>query len=75
MITLRNLSERAYLYPICFDISDIELIGDDPVIAGSFADIYKARFRDQTVCLKMIRVCDSSQVDYTTEVRLHKYHI
>jgi hypothetical protein len=57
--------------PTHLDTSSTELIDNDPVIAGSFADIYK----DYTVCLKLIRVCDSSQVDYTTEVRLHKNHI
>jgi hypothetical protein len=75
VITLRRLSERTHLYPKCFDLNDsIELIGDDPIIAGSFADICKARFRDQIVCLKMIRVCDSSQVEYITKVRLHQHH-
>ncbi|KAF5383106.1 hypothetical protein D9615_004830 [Tricholomella constricta] len=36
--------------------------GDDPVAAGSFADIYKGRFVGQAVCLKVIRLYQTSEV-------------
>ena len=56
------------MYPICYNLGDIELESEYPVAAGSFADIYKGRFRGQVVCLKVIRIYQTSQVQMFLKV-------
>ncbi|KAG6864765.1 hypothetical protein C0991_007291, partial [Blastosporella zonata] len=62
LVATQRLSRRAGLYPKCYNLEDIEMVEDHPVAAGSFADIYKGRFLGQSVCLKVIRVYQTSHV-------------
>lgn len=72
IVTMQRLSKKSQLYPKCFDLKDaVQAIGDDPVAAGSFADIHKGRFQNQLVCIKLIRVYQSSQVEYVVKVIHH----
>lgn len=58
------------MYPSCYGLKAIELVGDHPVAAGSFADIYKGSSQGQLVCMKVIRIYEASQVDYLLKVFL-----
>jgi len=69
VVAMQRLSAKTSLYPKVFDFKGISLVEDNPVFAGGFADIYKGRLGDRFVCLKMIRVFESSQVDYVVKVR------
>ncbi|KAG6828686.1 hypothetical protein H0H87_001265, partial [Tephrocybe sp. NHM501043] len=62
LVATQRLSRSAGLYPKCYDLEDIEMVEDHPIAAGSFADIYKGRFLGQAVCLKVIRVYQTSHV-------------
>ncbi|KAF9455773.1 hypothetical protein BDZ94DRAFT_1205430 [Collybia nuda] len=65
VVTMQRLSKKSLLYPKCFDLKDaVQAISEDPVAAGSFADIHQGRFQNQVVCIKLIRVYQSSQVEY-----------
>lgn len=45
-------------------------VGDQPLAAGGFADIHKGLIKDKSVCLKVIRLYQVSQVDYVLKVCL-----
>lgn len=67
---MQKLSKRSELFPECFDLKGtVQLEDDGPIVCGGFADIYDGHFRDQRVCFKMIRVYQTSQIDYVIKVR------
>ncbi|KAG6917754.1 hypothetical protein DXG01_001292 [Tephrocybe rancida] len=55
IVATQRLSRRTGIYPRHRD-------EDHPVAAGAFADIYKGRFLGQAICLKVIRVYQTSLV-------------
>jgi len=69
---MQRLSKRNNLYPKYFALEGVTVIGNDPVAGGSFADIYKGSFKNQLVCLKMVKVFESSQVDYIVKQFSHE---
>jgi hypothetical protein len=69
VVTMQRLSKRSQLYPKYLDLKDaIQAVDKDPVAAGSFGDIHKGRFQNQSVCVKLIRVYQTSQVEYIVKV-------
>ena len=68
VVAMQRLSRKTNLYPKTFTLKDVMVIDNSRVGAGGFADIYKGRFKDQFVCLKMIRAFKSSQVEYIVKV-------
>ena len=76
VVAMQRLSKKTNLYPKFFSLEDGDIteIGRDPVAAGSFADIYKARFKNQLVSLKVIRVFEASGVEYVVKV-CHFFHV
>ncbi|MDV2583587.1 hypothetical protein, partial [Alkalibacillus haloalkaliphilus] len=66
---MQRLSTRSGLYPICYNLEQVE-VDRIPIAAGGFADIYRGRFQDQPVCLKAIRVYQTTQIDYFLKVLL-----
>ncbi|KAH0582271.1 hypothetical protein H2248_011911 [Termitomyces sp. 'cryptogamus'] len=60
LIATQRLSSCSGLYPTCYDLKTIELMGGHPVTSGGFADIYKGRCNSEIVCLKVIRVYQTS---------------
>lgn len=71
MIATQRLAKTTNLYPKCFALEDIGItVGDQPVAAGGFADIHKGRIQNKSVCLKVIRLYQVSQVDYVLKVCL-----
>ncbi|KAG6918453.1 hypothetical protein DXG01_014330 [Tephrocybe rancida] len=64
IVALQRISTRSGLYPACYELDGIQQIGQYPVTAGGFADIYKGKLRAQVVCLKTIRLYEKSQIDH-----------
>jgi len=48
---------------------DIKVIGEHPMAAGSFADIWEATYGDRRVVLKSYRRCVTSNVTQIVAVR------
>ena len=67
---MQRLSQKTGLYPECFSLEDMTLVLNEPVTAGGFADIYKGYYKGQMVCLKAIRVYQSSRVQSVLKVYL-----
>lgn len=70
IVATQRLSKHAGLYPACYSLKDVEVVGDHPIAAGSFADIYKGNFQGRFVCMKVIRVYQATQVEYFLTVTL-----
>ncbi|KAF9457681.1 kinase-like domain-containing protein [Collybia nuda] len=64
VVAVQRLSQHSGLYPTCFGLEGVQLVGEDPVTAGSFGDIYRGSLQQQQVCLKVIRIYQASRVDY-----------
>ncbi|KAG5353082.1 hypothetical protein C0989_010464 [Termitomyces sp. Mn162] len=64
IVATQRLSEHSGLYPVCYRLKGVEQVEAEPVTAGGFADIYKAKFQGQVVCLKVIRLYQNSQLEY-----------
>ncbi|KAJ7698157.1 kinase-like domain-containing protein [Mycena metata] len=58
---LLKLSKRSSRHPQCFAIPDLQLTG--PVAGGGFADIWTSNFHNQTVCVKIMRVFETVDVE------------
>ncbi|KAF9442626.1 kinase-like protein [Macrolepiota fuliginosa MF-IS2] len=54
------------LYPRCYVLKDIALGSLEA--AGGFCDVYKARHGSLSLCMKIVRVCQGSQLDKTLQV-------
>jgi serine/threonine protein kinase len=64
---LLKLSRASRLYPESFVLKGIEIIGD-PIAAGGFADVYKARLQGQEIAIKVLRVYQKSDIDKLLKV-------
>ncbi|KAG6836667.1 hypothetical protein H0H93_005214 [Arthromyces matolae] len=64
IVVIQRLSVKAGLYPKCYELKDQIQTGDEPVAAGGFADIYKGTFKGETVCIKVMRVYESSDKEH-----------
>ncbi|KAF5373249.1 hypothetical protein D9615_007439 [Tricholomella constricta] len=62
VVATQRLSKRSGLYPACYSLEGI-VVESRPIAAGGFADIYKGHFRSHTVCIKVIRLYQTSQED------------
>ena len=64
---LLRLSKSSKLYPECLTITDLER--DDEVLdSGRFGEIYKGRFRNQAICLKIVN--RKTQINHLLKVSL-----
>ncbi|KAL0567524.1 Rho guanine nucleotide exchange factor, partial [Marasmius crinis-equi] len=63
--TLVRLSDRSSLFPKCLSIQNVETVGQYAVNGGAFGEIWKGRIGNQiqTVCLKIVRVYEKSDVE------------
>ncbi|KAG5353081.1 hypothetical protein C0989_010463 [Termitomyces sp. Mn162] len=60
----QRLSRKSGRYPICYELKGVKQVETEPTAAGGFADIYKAVFEGQVVCLKVIRLYQDSQLEH-----------
>ncbi|KAG6817144.1 hypothetical protein H0H87_012105 [Tephrocybe sp. NHM501043] len=63
-VATQRIAAESGLYPTCYELKDVVQLGQHPVAAGGFADIYKGTFRGQVVCLKTIRLYQKVHIDY-----------
>lgn len=64
---LLKLSKKSKQHPRCLTLSDLQLTGY-PVTGGSFGDIYKIQFQDETVCVKVMRMYQEADVEALLKV-------
>ncbi|KAK1223868.1 Rho guanine nucleotide exchange factor [Marasmius sp. AFHP31] len=57
-----HLSKNSGMYPECLTIKNVEKLGEHPVAGGGFGDVWKGRVAEQTVCLKIVRVFNASDL-------------
>ncbi|KAG6835373.1 hypothetical protein H0H93_002059 [Arthromyces matolae] len=69
VVAMQRLSAKTELYPLRYILDGpLKLVEDHPVNAGRFADIYRANFRGEVICLKVVRVFDSSLVQHMAKI-------
>ncbi|KAF9450092.1 kinase-like protein [Macrolepiota fuliginosa MF-IS2] len=68
-VALLRLSARSSLLPSCFILGGVER-ESDACTCGGFGDIYKGTFRGHRVCVKMVRVCGPSCMDYARTFKM-----
>ncbi|KAG6818414.1 hypothetical protein H0H93_005163, partial [Arthromyces matolae] len=64
IVATQRISARSGLYPACYVLKDVEQIGQFSVNGGGFADIYQGKFEGQLVCIKAIRLYQTSQIEH-----------
>ncbi|THU85506.1 hypothetical protein K435DRAFT_387949 [Dendrothele bispora CBS 962.96] len=57
-----RLSDRAGLYPNCLALDNVTKVGDHPVAAGGFGEIWKGLIEGQMACLKVVKIYGGSDV-------------
>ncbi|KAK7466334.1 Rho guanine nucleotide exchange factor [Stygiomarasmius scandens] len=57
-----RLSKRSNLYPSCLAMKDTVKIGDYPVAAGGFGDIWKGSIGGRMACLKVVKLYNESDI-------------
>jgi hypothetical protein len=65
---LIKLSGATGLYPECLDLKGIHIIGD-AIGGGGFADVFKGRFRDQDIAVKVLKVYQKSDIEKLLKVK------
>ncbi|KAG6839972.1 hypothetical protein C0991_009927 [Blastosporella zonata] len=69
LVAAQRLSRRSGLHPTCYELKGIKLLSEFPIASGGFADVYKGNFEGQTVCLKVLRIYQTTKVQSFFEVR------
>ncbi|KAF8145827.1 hypothetical protein K438DRAFT_1871307 [Mycena galopus ATCC 62051] len=59
---LLHLCSASGLYPRCFTLTSLEKVGEQ-VAAGGFSDIWKGLIRTQTVCVKVMRLFQTADIE------------
>ncbi|KAG6901527.1 hypothetical protein C0995_010826, partial [Termitomyces sp. Mi166 len=60
----QRLATKSKLYPTCYELKNITQDSQFPLLAGGFADIFKGHFEGEVVCLKAIRVYQTTRIEY-----------
>lgn len=69
MSASRTLVSKTELSPEQPAIQDIERLDEKPVAGGAYADVHRAKLHDKFVCLKIIRVYQTSSYENILKVR------
>ncbi|KAG6849479.1 hypothetical protein H0H93_008060 [Arthromyces matolae] len=60
-VALVRLCRKSELYPRCFSLHDVQInLQDFPVASGGFGEVYQAIHRGNTVCVKIVRMYQTS---------------
>lgn len=70
MTAMLRLSRKSLLYPRCFTLKEVDR-DHSPVTAGHFGDIFKGKFRGLDVCLKVIKMYETSRIGDFLKVRVN----
>ncbi|GLB37955.1 putative protein tyrosine kinase [Lyophyllum shimeji] len=68
IVATQRLAGKSGLYPACYELTGVTIVGEHSESAGRFADIYKGSFRGRLVCLKTIRLDKKTQIDHLLKV-------
>ncbi|KAJ7833623.1 kinase-like domain-containing protein [Mycena olivaceomarginata] len=60
---LLQLSRPSGLHPRCMALSGLQKIGQQAVAGGAFGDIWKGLVQEQSVCVKIMRIFEDSNVE------------
>ncbi|KAF9450882.1 kinase-like protein, partial [Macrolepiota fuliginosa MF-IS2] len=66
---LCSLAKLARVYPLCYTLKNIRLSATQPLAAGGYADIYKVPYKDQTMCIKVLRLFGDDRTQALISVR------
>ncbi|GLB44105.1 putative ste ste11 protein kinase [Lyophyllum shimeji] len=72
MNALLRLSKRSGLYPTLLLRTQVSLDGTDAVAAGQFGDVWKGRFQDRQVAVKVLKVYITSDLTKHFKKVLHE---
>lgn len=64
-----RLSRKSLLYPRCFTLEGVDQ-DSSPVTAGHFGEIFRGKFLGLTVCLKVIKMYETSRMEDFLKVHL-----
>ena len=67
ILALIRLSKASGCVPECLVLKGIQVDGD-PVARGGFGDVYKGRFRNQEIALKVLNFYQKSDIDKLLKV-------
>jgi len=59
---MMHLSKKSGLYPNCLVLDNVTKIGEHPVAAGGFGEIWRGLIGGQMACLKVVKVYSNSDV-------------
>ncbi|KAJ3574265.1 hypothetical protein NP233_g1882 [Leucocoprinus birnbaumii] len=62
LVALYKLSKTSQLYPQCYSLKDSIVPGHSAEKYGGFSDIFKGKFEDKELCLKIVRLNQSNMV-------------
>ena len=68
--TMLRLSKNSGLHPKCLAIQNVKKVGEHPITAGGFGDVWKGTIGDSNklVCLKIMKVYLNSDVVQLSKV-------
>ncbi|KAK1223870.1 Rho guanine nucleotide exchange factor [Marasmius sp. AFHP31] len=67
-----HLSKNSGMYPECLTIKNVEKLGEHPVAGGGFGDVWKGRVAERTVCLKIVRVFNASDLQHLVKAYMQE---
>ncbi|KAG5724543.1 putative serine/threonine-protein kinase [Termitomyces sp. T112] len=69
IVATQKLATKSGLYPTCHELSDTDItIYNIPDYSGGFCDIFKGAFQGSVVCLKMLRLDRSTDLEYFLKI-------
>lgn len=68
IVATQRLSTKTDLYPRSFDLTDVQPLSYTPLASGSFADIHMGHLRGEYVCLKVVRVYQTSVYQHIVKI-------
>ncbi|KAF9255846.1 hypothetical protein L218DRAFT_883160, partial [Marasmius fiardii PR-910] len=65
LATMLRLSKRSGLHPTCLTIQNVRKLGNYPIAAGGFGDVWKGVIGEssESVCLKVVKIYLQSNVE------------
>ncbi len=67
-MALVRLSEKTGLYPECLVLTGLDKVGEHPVAAGSFGEVWQGMLCEQEVSVKVVKVYLRNDVEKLLKV-------
>jgi len=65
-----RLSKKSGLYPNCLVLNNVTKVGDHPVAAGGFGEVWQGVVGDRMICLKVVKIYGDSDIRQLLKVEL-----